>query len=227
MSAVRKLGRFPVEHAVAEDPKLEEERKLAHDIRKAVKAARLPPAFVSELEAMRDKAEEEAINEDKRRLETWAQELMLAVRRFGRWPQRKRGSERGEERELAKRARAALNSGSLTPADEAELSEMRWVHLRELGAAALETKARQASKKKLRQRAQARLRKTRTRSLRTRILGSSARCTCHDFDFWAHIWKRNHAVAKRLRQCCHVATCKLYSPFQNVALPDPGGSLEV
>ena len=42
------------------------------------------------------------------------------------------------------------------------------------------------------------------------------RCTCHDFDFWAHLWKRSPAVVKRLRLCCHAATCKLYSPLQNV-----------
>ena len=34
MAALRTFGRFPREHTVTEDPKLEEERKLAHDIRK-------------------------------------------------------------------------------------------------------------------------------------------------------------------------------------------------
>ncbi len=66
MTAVRTFGRWPKEHAVTEDPKLEEERKLAHDIRKALDAARLPPVFVSELEAMKARAEEETIDEVKR-----------------------------------------------------------------------------------------------------------------------------------------------------------------
>ena len=71
---VRTFGRWPMEHAVTDDPKLEEERKLAHDIRKALEAARLPPAAVSELEVMKARAADT--------VET----LMKAVRTFGRWP---------------------------------------------------------------------------------------------------------------------------------------------
>ena len=79
ITAVRKFGRWPREHAATEDPKLEEERKLAHDMRKALDTARPPPAFVSELEAMKARAEEETIDEEKRRWEIRAQELMADV----------------------------------------------------------------------------------------------------------------------------------------------------
>ena len=144
MSAVCKFGRFPRERAATEDPKLEEERKLARDIRRALDAERLPPAFVSELEAMKDKVEEDGLEEEKRRWEIWTQELMAAVRRFGRWPVQKKGAQHAEERDLAKHAHNALSSGRLTPADEAELSEMRWMPRRELEALALDMNAMQA-----------------------------------------------------------------------------------
>ena len=42
-------------------------------IRRALEAARLPPASVSELEAMRAKAEEETVEEEKRNREEQAQ----------------------------------------------------------------------------------------------------------------------------------------------------------
>ena len=76
----------------------------------------------------------------------------------------------------------------------------------------MERRARRKIAKKQRKRARARCRRTRIRTLRAHIMASKVRCTCHDFDFWADIWKRSPAAVKRLRQCCHAATCELYSP---------------
>ena len=65
MHAVRTFGLWPREHAPTDDLKLEEERKLAHDIPKAFNAARLPADFVTELEAMKARAEEEIFDQEK------------------------------------------------------------------------------------------------------------------------------------------------------------------
>ena len=72
---------------------------------------------------MRARAAEETANEERCRWEIQAQDLMAAVRRLGRWPLKKKGAEHTEERELAKRACNALNSGRLTFADDAKLAE--------------------------------------------------------------------------------------------------------
>ena len=117
MSAVRKFGRLPLEHVVTEYPKLEEERKLAHDVRKALQAERLSPAFVSELEAMQAKGKQQQIHE-----------LMSAVRKLGRFLVEHAVTEDPkleEERKLARRVPDALQAERLPPAFVSELEAMQ------------------------------------------------------------------------------------------------------
>ena len=130
MTEVRAFGRWPREHTTSDDPKCEAERKLAHDIRKALEAARLPPAFVSELKALRERAEAEEAEARERRKQQTADALMTDVRALGRWPRSRKGASHAAERSLAARVRKALASGDLSKADEAKLEELQWMHVR-------------------------------------------------------------------------------------------------
>ena len=53
MAEVRAFGRWPEQHPPSEDPRREAERLLAQRVAKMIAAARLPPAVLEELEAMR------------------------------------------------------------------------------------------------------------------------------------------------------------------------------
>ena len=58
MADVRKFGRWPLQHARSEDPKLESERLLALRVSKMKAEGCLPPAALEELQTL--KAEHEA-----------------------------------------------------------------------------------------------------------------------------------------------------------------------
>ena len=82
---------------------------------------------------MKARAQKETSAEQEPKWEIRTQELMAVVRKFGRWPVRKRGAQNAEERGLAKRVHNASMLGKLDPSDDTEIAELRWIHQRELG----------------------------------------------------------------------------------------------
>ena len=92
--------------------------------------------LVEELENMRQRANAQQAHQREQRQQQIAATLMADVRALGHWPRSLQGASHTTERRLAARVRQALTSGSLSKADEAELEEMRWMHVRACQAAA-------------------------------------------------------------------------------------------
>ena len=76
---VREFGRYPIEHAPSEDPKRERERLLAHRISGMKAEGLLPPDVVEELFELKATGEKESKERE-------VDDLMAAVREFGRYP---------------------------------------------------------------------------------------------------------------------------------------------
>lgn len=141
---------------------------------------------------------------------------MTTVTKLGRWPCLRCGPKHKNERRLAQRVRSEIRSGRLSKADLALLEEMRWVHQREQEAEHLDAQQRRLISIREEKRRMAHARAARLRSL-LRDLGASARrCTCHDFDCWAPLWKIDAALALDLRaEGFHFYDCAL-APYDRV-----------
>ena len=111
---------------------------------------------------------------------------------------------------LTERVREALASGGFSKADEAELEEMRWMHVRACQVAAAEKKAWRAARRTQQRRMRDIARQARMHLLLNKMSESTCRCNCHDFDFWATLWKYDAAMALGLRRAgLHFEVCRL------------------
>ena len=99
----------------------------------------------------------------------------------------------------ARRVRAALRIGPLSKANAALLDEMHWVHRREQEANQMDRRKRRLLTRRQQAHCAALARAARLRSLLRQLGHSTKRCTCHDFDCWAPLWKIDASLALDLR----------------------------
>ena len=202
LAEVREFGRWPLQHEPSKDPKREAERLLAQRIAKMSAAACLPPAAIEELEALEAKhrCNQEALKCVRRAQES--DEMMTRVTDLGRWPLLRRplrSPKHEAEHQLARRVRSAIRVGALSKANQALLDEMHWMHRREQEAERLDTHQRRLLTRRKQARREALARVFRMRLLLGKLGRSKQRCTCHDFDCWAPMWKIDAALALKLR----------------------------
>ncbi len=191
MEEVKEFGRYPMEHAPSEDPKRERERLLAHKISKMKTADVLPPVVLEELEALKIESRDSEM-----------EPAMAEVEELGRWPllqHTPQSPTRHAEHRLARNVRSKIRSGRLSKAQSAQLDEMHWMHRREQGVKQSEAQKRRSIRRREQARRKAVARAVRLRMLLRKLGPSKQRCTCHDFDCWAPLWKINAALAFDLR----------------------------
>ena len=191
MEEVKEFGRYPMEHAPSEDPKRERERLLAHRISGMKAEGLLPPVVVEKLEALKIESRDSEM-----------EPAMAEVEELGRWPllqHTPQSPTRHAEHRLARKVRSKIRSGRLSKAQSAQLDEMHWMHRREQGVKQSEAQKRRSIRRREQARRKAVARAVRLRMLLRKLGPSKQRCTCHDFDCWAPLWKINAALAFDLR----------------------------
>ena len=202
MAEVRKFGGWPLQHAPSQDPKREAERLLAQKIAKMKTAACLPPAVVKELDALEAAHRHSQENLEAEQRDSQMENMIAQVQDLGRWPllrRAPRSSKHQAEHQLARRVRAALRIGPLSKANAALLDEMHWVHRREQEANQMDRRKRRLLTRRQQAHCAALARAARLRSLLRQLGHSTKRCTCHDFDCWAPLWKIDASLALDLR----------------------------
>jgi hypothetical protein len=222
MAELREFGRWPQQlHAPSGDPKREAERLLAQRVAKMKAAASLTPAVIEELDASEAAHRHSKETLEVQRRDSQVEDMITQVMALSRWPLRRRpprSSKQEAEHQLAGRVRTAMRSGPLSKANSALLDEMRWVHRREQEAKQLDTHQRRLPTRRQLARCQALKRASRMRMLLQKLGQSTKRCTCHDFDCWAPLWKIDAALASDLRAGgFHFYDCALAPMMVSVA----------
>jgi hypothetical protein len=151
----------------------------------------LPPVVVEKLEALKIESRDSEM-----------EPAMAEVEELGRWPllqHTPQSPTRHAEHRLARKVRSKIRSGRLSKAQSAQLDEMHWMHRREQEVKQSETQKRRSIRRREQARRKAVARAVRLRMLLRKLGPSKQRCTCHDFDCWAPLWKINAALAFDLR----------------------------